>query len=331
MDAMPLLRSYRDDLPEPDEDRLAMVRLRLDDRIAAADDRGRRGRPVGRRLAIGALGAVAAAAVVVAVTAPAPGASAEAARLLDGAAAGARGAAATAGFRTVVIRSEGLSERLGQDGRVVAAYGARSEATLRIPVADGEWVRTTRSLPARTFYGGAAGRALAEDEDAVDPSGGPLVERSTDGDFTNGELGGGTVFGDSPAALRSLPTAPDRMLEALRRADLGAGAPSGPAGHVLAAAAAVLTGGTATPEVQSAVFQALQQQPGIVVVARVTDLDGRRGIAIGVERPSRRYDVQQLILDPTSGRYLGDRQVAAIDQGVLPAGTVVSATAVVED
>src|SRR4051794_844011 len=103
MDAMQLLRSYRDDAPAPDDARLRAMRARLEHRMAAVA--APRRRPLGRPIALAALGAATTVGVVAAIVTagPVPQASAEASRLLDAASASARGQAPTGAFRTIVL------------------------------------------------------------------------------------------------------------------------------------------------------------------------------------------------------------------------------------
>jgi hypothetical protein len=137
------------------------------------------------------------------------------------------------------------------------------------------------------------------------------------------------MFGDDPGVLRALPRDPATLLDALRKADLGVD-DGGRAAHVLQAASVVLNSGVADGALQAAVFQALRLQPGLVVVDRSADVDGRTAVAIGEAKPSWKYEADELLLDPTTGAYLGDRTVALLDQGVIPAGAVLSSTTITQ-
>ena len=75
-------------------------------------------------------------------------------------------------------------------------------------------------------------------------------------------------------------------------------------------------------------FQALRLQRGLTVTDESVDVDGRSAVAIGEATPSRRAEADQLLLDPRTGEYLGDRTVALLRQGVVPAGAVLSSTTV---
>jgi hypothetical protein len=204
---------------------------------------------------------------------------------------------------------------------------------LQVPTDGGEWVRSTYRLSPATFYGGAEAKAFARREQASEgdyTAAHPLVERSADGDFTVGELGGGSGgFGADRTSLLALPHDPAALLAVLRTADVGTGERS-QADRVLQAASIVLNSGVAGAALQAAVFQALEHQPGLAVLGRAADATGRHGAAIGAVPSGSKYDAEQLILDPDTGAYLGDRTVAQADQGVVPAGTVVASTSVAQ-
>lgn len=324
MDMIPLLRSFREDAPEVDEARLRPIRARLEDHIAASvrRPRTRRRRSLTATALVAAAVGVAVAAAVVLVP-PAPGASAEAAQLLGTAAA--RAGAGADGGRTVVLLSEGLSMAQDEAGAVTAAYLARSTVTLEVPAGEGRWTRTTVPHAPRVFYGD--GRALAEREGAFTASA-PLVEHSDDGDFTVGELGGRDprAFDADPASFARLPRDPDALLRVLQQARLGAAEQGPVAEHVLQAASEVLGSGAAGPAVQAAVFTALQRQPGVVVSDAALQVDGRQAVAVGASPARGATDRHELLLDRSTGAYLGDRDVALAPQGVVPAGALLAMT-----
>ena len=330
MDSMQLLRDHRADQPELAAEDLRAMRLDLERRLRSAP---RRHRAAPRRgLAVGLIAAGAAACVTVGlVTAsPAPRASAAAAALLQGAAATARSTAAADGPATLRMEQEAIAVNGDTVEPWSEAYLDRTVTVLTVPAGDGEWTRRTWSLPVRTVFGGEGARAFAQRDSAGSATAEhPTVETSADGSFTAGELGGPSdVFGSDRQALRRLPTATDPLLRALRTADLGAGPAESEPEHVMEAASVVLDSGVADDRLQAAVFTALQQQPGLTVTEHRADLDGRVGTAIGVRPGQGAKTSFQLILDPTTGRYLGHREVNLVAIGAVPAGAVLDATAV---
>ena len=99
----------------------------------------------------------------------------------------------------------------------------------------------------------------------------------------------------------------------------------------MTAATTVLDSGVADRDLQAAVFRALQQQSGLTVTDHSADLDGRPGTAIGVPATGEKTDTFQLILDPTTGQYLGHREISLIRTGAIPAGTVLDSTAITQE
>jgi hypothetical protein len=72
------------------------------------------------------------------------------------------------------------------------------------------------------------------------------------------------------------------------------------------------------PEVQAALYQALAKIPGVMVTQGVTDAAGRRGVAFSraaaIEGPgSSGWLRLEIILDPSTHRYLGARHVVTRD------------------
>jgi hypothetical protein len=79
------------------------------------------------------------------------------------------------------------------------------------------------------------------------------------------------------------------------------------------------------PSLAAAVYRALATQPGILVEQNVTDLAGRKGVAIGATDPTGlRYE---LIFDPNTLEPLGDRILLATSGPRGKSGQLISATA----
>jgi hypothetical protein len=77
------------------------------------------------------------------------------------------------------------------------------------------------------------------------------------------------------------------------------------------------------------VYKALMLMPGLDVTDNAANLDGQRGVALGVSNGTLR---QKIVIDPASGRYVGERLVNLVvgtdAWAGVPAGTVVDFTAV---
>ena len=341
MDGLTLLHRFDADLPEPDDTVLEQTRTALRSAFGQ-ESLPRQQHSASRfrlsatitpgRIVIGVAAAAVAAVVTVGlVTAgPVPRASAEAAHLLQCAASTARAGSAPSEPRTLTIHEEALGINGETAGPVEAAYLGRKVSVLRVPGPGGTWTRTSWSLPATQVFGGAAGRDFAareytEEAHANDPN----VERSPNGNFTVDNGAGGDLWSD-PERLRALPRDPVRLLKTLQDSDVTPIAGTGQAAKVIEAASEVLRSGAADPDLQAALFEALRLQDGITVQGRVTDLLGRDGVAIGARPAPADPMTEQLILDPDTGRYLGERDVELTRLGVIPAGTVSDQTAVQE-
>jgi hypothetical protein len=79
------------------------------------------------------------------------------------------------------------------------------------------------------------------------------------------------------------------------------------------------------PKLRAAMFEAAAKIPGVSVVPGATDAAGRTGIAVSkVVGPSR----YELIFNPRSYEYMGQRDVTVTAKPGVPAGTVTGSTAV---
>ncbi|MEU4762370.1 CU044_5270 family protein [Actinosynnema sp. NPDC023794] len=120
----------------------------------------------------------------------------------------------------------------------------------------------------------------------------------------------------------SLPTDPDALFARLR-----ADAPDNDAGDaaLFAYAADALRSGLVGKDVRAAIYQALTRIGGLEVTEERANLGGRVGIALGVDDGERR---REIIIDPETGRFIGERVVATDDVQDFEAGTVLEFTAV---
>jgi hypothetical protein len=127
----------------------------------------------------------------------------------------------------------------------------------------------------------------------------------------------------TPAFVAQLPTDPAKVY-----AKLDADA-KGDKTRILENAVGVLQSSYVDRDVRSTVYKALMLLPGLDVTDNAATLDGQRGVALGATNENLR---QEIVLDPATGRYLGERLVLAVDgtgfwQG-LKAGTVIESTSV---
>lgn len=78
-------------------------------------------------------------------------------------------------------------------------------------------------------------------------------------------------------------------------------------------------------DLRSALYLALTRVDGLTMTPGVADLDGRTGTALGIDDPISRVEI---IVDPGTGTFIGERETLRVDADGLPAGTVTSYTSV---
>jgi hypothetical protein len=202
-------------------------------------------------------------------------------------------------------------------GKEIAWY--QSDSTIS------SWVSATDAAVARLVVtSGRNARPLtASDAAALKRSSYPWQATQTR-TYQGGSAGKPGPVHPTPAYLASLPLDPGKLLAAIR----GALPESKPGSSeqqtfdavcTLAERADALLG----PHLRAALYKALAQLPGIERVPGQTDLAGRKGVAIGRSDGRTRSD---LILDPTTSRVIGTRQVLLVQdpKGALKPGTVVT-------
>lgn len=126
----------------------------------------------------------------------------------------------------------------------------------------------------------------------------------------------------TPEFLAGLPRDPDQLFNRLK-----ADAPENKRGHaeILVYAADALRSGLIPADLRAALYRALGKLPGLEITEQVANLDGRKGTAYGVNDGNIR---QEIIVDPATGEFIGERETAAKDLDGLPAGTVMTYTSV---
>ena len=98
-------------------------------------------------------------------------------------------------------------------------------------------------------------------------------------------------------------------------------------GEALVFIADLLRTGLVPADLRAALYKTAALIPGVSVTDDQATLDGRKGIAIGrVETTSHRR--QDIIIDPTTGLLIGEREVLTEPRGLVPAGTATTWTAI---
>lgn len=319
------LRALGDDLdaglPEPS----AALRQRV---LASFGDAPGAGRPAGgrfritwtaRRVAIGGgLAAVLAAALLAGSIAgwwgPGPGASAAAVRVLDRAA-------------RLALRGPALAVR---PSRLVFIESLTASAT--ITGRSGHAPRVTIQPELREIWlsvNGTRDGLLREQPRSGTAPGhptGPWQYTRLPGCHGQHPAAPPHALGSScdpvPGAPRGLPTTTAGMVRYLYRHLDGQNPPDQQA---FITAGDLIRESYIPPAALAAVFRAAAQIPGVTVARHAVTADGRPGIA--VQRIFNGIS-QQLIFDPASYAFIGERQVAVSAASGLRAGTILDSTAV---
>lgn len=117
--------------------------------------------------------------------------------------------------------------------------------------------------------------------------------------------------------LQSLPRDPEQLRDRLYADSEGAGHSRD--GEVVVIVADVLRSGIVPADLRVALYQVLKTVPGVEVTASEADVIGRSGVALGrLETVDGQR--QEIVIDPETGDYLGDRYVDA--DGTVNGGTV---------
>lgn len=280
-------------------------------------------------------------AVDVAGSGERPGATAEAAEVLDGA------AAATITSSDPVL---GPGQYLLIDTKAVYSYGNHSEADdftwlvsqdsqLYVPAdRNGEWVLNQVPGEPVQFFDEASRREaerMAEEEKIpgrVVAGAVPLEERNQPM-----RAEGGRFYDDTPRltlnarpleeVIATAPRDPEELLELVYEYQRAKGKGDTPHKEAFGTIADTLSTGVIPADLRAALYQAAALIPGVTVTDREATLDGRTGISLGMETPGYKAR-KELIIDPSTGQLIGEREILLEDQGSIPAGTAVSWTAV---
>lgn len=194
------------------------------------------------------------------------------------------------------------------------------------------WIQCRRSV-AQTF---GPKSELAAQQDPLNTEGpiGHLMELpggrfkyelpSGGAEFSN-PVGGFTVPGGASDDFTRLPLEPDDLLTEIYRLN----GQSGPSrdGQALVWIADTLRGGAVPAEYRAAMYQAAALIPGVTITDEQATLNGTTGIAIGRDETNNSFR-QEIIIDPATGQFIGERRVALEGYGAVAAGTSVGWTAV---
>lgn len=347
MDEISLLRHSRNDIPERSPQDIARGRavlfraiedespFSLTDKVRIPEPRARRRRRAMAWTGFSALAATGLTVALVAVNVLGVGGAIgtpdrAAASVLDSA------AAATLKFSdpTVgpgqykLVRTDAVYAGSGSvdSGGPVVSFLEKSQDELYIPANrsdDWVWISCMRT-PFQTF--GPASEALVKEVYK------PGVDTSAFRRLPGGARPDGAPFagyhdetGRRSEAYDALPRDPQQLLDRIYTFNGKAGQSRD--GEALVWIADTLRGGTVPAEVRAALYKAAALIPGVTITEEQTTLNGRHGTAFGRVETSDNIR-QDLIIDPATGQFIGERQVALDSYNGLPAGTTISSAAV---
>lgn len=132
-----------------------------------------------------------------------------------------------------------------------------------------------------------------------------------------------TMFDADSAA--DLPRDPRHLLERIYEENGSAG-PSRD-GEALVWLADRLRSGTVPAELRSVFYETAALIPGVTITEEQATLNGRTGTAIGRDEGANGFR-QDIIIDPETGAFIGERQVLLQPVADMPAGTALGSTSV---
>ncbi|WP_233223382.1 CU044_5270 family protein [Amycolatopsis sp. CA-128772] len=188
------------------------------------------------------------------------------------------------------------------------------------------WQETRRILRTGKFLGGSVPQSQAPEPPVDDTDQGQWQGRC--GDFfpeakPPKKCGDPTDF-DSPAFYAALPHDPAALYAKLKNLTKGRGSTPSVMFHF---GIEILRAGQMPAPLRAQWYRALAKIPGITVLAAETNLDGRTGVALGL---ADSHEVRQLIIDPVTGAFIGERTIAGPqpDEPWIKPGTELGASAI---
>lgn len=119
--------------------------------------------------------------------------------------------------------------------------------------------------------------------------------------------------------LDALPRDPQALMEHIHRVKAGQSASEDE--QVFTFITDAMRTGLVDAELRAVFYKTLLLVPGVDVTASSVTVDGHSGVAIG-RWESVRSERQEVIIDPTTGAWIGERTVATQDMDGITAGTV---------
>lgn len=169
-----------------------------------------------------------------------------------------------------------------------------------------DWLERRAWLPGLKWLGGSVPQSEAREPEATDTDTGE--RRGKCGNFfpdaQPAKVCGDPTDWDNPAFYEALPRDPQAIVDYLRGATAHRGSSPAVMFHW---GVQVLRSGLMPADLRAGWYRALALLDGVKVYESAVTLDGRTGVAIGIEDEEERRD---LIVDPATGEFIGERTVA---------------------
>ncbi len=192
-----------------------------------------------------------------------------------------------------------------------------------------DWLLRRDVTGNRKWVAGSEEQARAEGF-PIDEAGWPEGEwQAPCGDFFAAEAGDepcqqkGSWQVPTEKFLASLPRDADKLYDRLRRETRDRGSDADL--EMLVYVADVLRTGLVPPDLRAALYRTLAKVDGLEITEQVANLDGRKGTAYGISAKGERHDV---IVDPETGQFIGERKLSEEAVDGIPAGTITQYTSV---
>ncbi|MEV7098975.1 CU044_5270 family protein [Amycolatopsis sp. NPDC051045] len=188
------------------------------------------------------------------------------------------------------------------------------------------WQETRKILSTGKFLGGSVPQSQAPEPEITNTDQGQWQGRC--GDFfpksKPAKKCGDAGDWDSPAFYAALPHDPAALYAKLQQLTKGRGSTPSVMFHF---GIEILRAGQMPAQLRAQWYRALAKIPGITVLAAEANLDGRTGVALGLDD---RHEIRQLIIDPVTGRFIGERTIAGAEpeEPWIEPGTEIGASAI---
>jgi len=193
-----------------------------------------------------------------------------------------------------------------------------------------DWLWRRDVTGARKWVSGTEAEAKAAGWTSVDEPGWPEGEwRAPCGDWFATDEGKkpcatpGTWQTPNAEFMASLPRDPDQLYDRLRKDTAGRGNDENM--EMLVYVADMLRSGLVPADLRAALYRTLAKVPGLEITEQVANLDGQKGTSYGISAGGERHDV---IIDPATGQFIGERQIVEEGYENVPPGTVTEYTSV---